>query len=41
MAASNGYTPQQASELYISSGTSRDWLYGLTLEVCRVSTGAM
>jgi hypothetical protein len=28
MAASNGYTPQQASDLYISSGTSRDWLYG-------------
>jgi hypothetical protein len=28
MAASNGYTPIQASDLYISSGTSRDWLYG-------------
>jgi carboxypeptidase T len=28
MAKSNGYTPQQASDLYISSGTSRDWLYG-------------
>jgi hypothetical protein len=28
MAASNGYTPQQASELYVSSGTSRDYLYG-------------
>jgi carboxypeptidase T len=28
MAASNGYTPQQASDLYLSSGTSRDWLYG-------------
>ena len=28
MAASNGYRPQQASELYISSGTSRDYLYG-------------
>ena len=28
MAASNGYKPQQASDLYISSGTSRDWLYG-------------
>jgi carboxypeptidase T len=28
MAASNGYTAQQASDLYISSGTSRDWLYG-------------
>jgi hypothetical protein len=28
MAASNGYKPIQASSLYISSGTSRDWLYG-------------
>jgi carboxypeptidase T len=28
MAASNGYMPIQASDLYISSGTSRDWLYG-------------
>ena len=28
MAASNGYKPEQASDLYISSGTSRDWLYG-------------
>ncbi len=28
MAASNGYTPQQASDLYATSGTSRDWLYG-------------
>jgi hypothetical protein len=28
MATSNGYKPQQASDLYISSGTSRDWLYG-------------
>ena len=28
MAKSNGYTPEQASDLYISSGTSRDWLYG-------------
>jgi hypothetical protein len=28
MAATNGYKPQQASDLYISSGTSRDWLYG-------------
>jgi len=26
-AASNGYRPIQASDLYISSGTSRDWLY--------------
>ncbi|MBA3779541.1 MAG: zinc carboxypeptidase [Chloroflexi bacterium] len=28
MAASNGYTPEQASDLYISSGTTRDWEYG-------------
>jgi carboxypeptidase T len=28
MAASNGYKPEQASDLYITSGTSRDWLYG-------------
>ena len=28
MAAINGYKPEQASDLYISSGTSRDWLYG-------------
>jgi carboxypeptidase T len=28
MAASNGYKPEQASDLYISSGTFRDWLYG-------------
>jgi carboxypeptidase T len=28
MAASNGYKPEQASDLYITSGTFRDWLYG-------------
>jgi hypothetical protein len=28
MAATNGYRPQQASDLYISSGTTRDWEYG-------------
>jgi hypothetical protein len=28
MANSNGYTPQQASDLYISSGTSRDYAFG-------------
>ncbi|MEO6208130.1 MAG: M14 family metallopeptidase, partial [Candidatus Limnocylindrales bacterium] len=27
-AATNGYRPIQASDLYLSSGTSRDWLYG-------------
>jgi hypothetical protein len=29
MAASNGYRPQQASDLYITSGTSRDYAYGM------------
>ncbi|MFL5724029.1 MAG: M14 family zinc carboxypeptidase [Chloroflexota bacterium] len=29
MAATNGYTPQQASDLYISSGSSRDFQYGV------------
>ena len=28
MARSNGYHPEQASDLYISHGTTRDWLYG-------------
>ena len=28
MAARNGYRAIQASDLYISAGTSRDWLYG-------------
>jgi hypothetical protein len=28
MAAMTGYTPQQASDLYISDGGIRDWLYG-------------
>ncbi|HEX5690930.1 MAG TPA: M14 family metallopeptidase, partial [Roseiflexaceae bacterium] len=28
MAASNGYEPQQASELYITSGDFTDWAYG-------------
>ncbi len=28
MAASNGYTPQQASDLYITSGDTTDWAYG-------------
>ncbi len=27
MAASNGYVPQQASDLYITDGTINDWLY--------------
>jgi hypothetical protein len=29
MAATNGYRPEQASDLYITSGTSRDYEYGL------------
>jgi carboxypeptidase T len=29
MAATNGYKPEQASDLYISSGTSRDYEYGV------------
>jgi len=29
MAATNGYRPEQASDLYISSGTSRDHAYGV------------
>jgi hypothetical protein len=28
MASTNGYTPQQASELYVTDGGSDDWLYG-------------
>ena len=28
MAASNGYKPEQASDLYVSSGTTRDFEYG-------------
>ena len=29
MAKSNGYKPEQASDLYVSSGTSRDYEYGV------------
>jgi carboxypeptidase T len=29
MAATNGYTPQQGSDLYITDGSIRDWLYGV------------
>jgi hypothetical protein len=28
MAKSNGYAPHQASDLYVSAGTSRDYMYG-------------
>jgi len=45
MAATNGYTPQQASELYIADGTIKDWLYGVhrvfsyTFEMYPVTSG--
>jgi carboxypeptidase T len=29
MAASNGYTPEQASDLYITDGTIDDWMWGV------------
>ncbi len=29
MAATNGYTPQQSSDLYITDGTTDDWAYGV------------
>ena len=29
MARTNGYRPEQASDLYVSSGTTRDYLYGV------------
>ena len=29
MAATNGYTPQQASDLYVNTGTTRDYEYGM------------
>jgi carboxypeptidase T len=29
MAASNGFTPEQGSDLYITDGTIDDWLYGV------------
>ena len=29
MAATNGYTPEQASDLYITDGTIDDWLWGV------------
>jgi carboxypeptidase T len=28
MAATNGYTPEQASDLYIADGSIDDWLWG-------------
>ena len=29
MAATNGYTPEQSSDLYIADGTINDWLWGV------------
>jgi hypothetical protein len=45
MAATNGYTPEQASDLYITDGTINDWLYGVhgimnyTFEMYPVTSG--
>jgi hypothetical protein len=45
MAATNGYTPEQASDLYITDGTIDDWLYGVhrilnyTFEMYPVTAG--
>ena len=45
MAATNGYTPQQSSDLYITDGTINDWLYGVhgimnyTFEMYPVTSG--
>jgi len=45
MAAMNGYTPQQMSDLYITDGTICDWLYGVhhiftfTFEMYPVTSG--
>jgi len=44
MAASNGYTPEQASDLYVFDGSINDWLYGVhrifsyTFEMYPIST---
>ena len=29
MAATNGYTPEQATDLYITDGTIDDWVWGV------------
>jgi carboxypeptidase T len=45
MASTNGYTPQQASDLYITDGGIRDWMYGahrifsFTFEMYPVTSG--
>ncbi|CRK56681.1 Carboxypeptidase T [Alloactinosynnema sp. L-07] len=45
MAGSNGYTPQQSSDLYITDGSIKDWLwgdqkiYGYTFEMYPTSGG--
>ena len=33
MAATNGYTPEQASDLYITDGTIDDWLWGVAQDL--------
>jgi carboxypeptidase T len=46
MAATNGYTPEQSSDLYIADGTSIDWMYGVhgiwayTFEMYPTSSGS-
>ena len=45
MAATNGYTPEQASDLYITDGTINDWVYAqhgilnYTFEMYPVTSG--
>ncbi|OQO94638.1 carboxypeptidase [Saccharomonospora piscinae] len=47
MAASNGYTPQQSSDLYITDGSVNDWMWGehgilsLTFEMYPASGGGL
>lgn len=37
MATWNGYTPQQSSELYLTSGDTCDWAYGVLNKICFTS----
>ncbi|WP_019818787.1 M14 family metallopeptidase [Saccharomonospora saliphila] len=47
MAASNGYTPQQSSDLYITDGSVNDWMWGehkifsFTFEMYPASAGGL
>ena len=34
MASTNGYTPQQSSDLYLTDGTTDDWMYGVHRIFC-------